>query len=125
LQWVGNDQSFKQSVKPEMNKEQAKFGIGQIVRHAQFGYRGVIADVDPQYLGSEEWYAEAMEEETAHPTKRQPWYHILVDQDSAQTYVAEQSLRSDGSIDPVEHPYMDVFFSGFESDHYVTRQPIN
>ena len=107
-----------------MYRQQAKFSIGQIVRHAEYGYRGVIADVDPQYLGSEEWYIAATEP-PVRPSKWQPWYHILVDQDSAQTYVAEQSLRSDISIEPVEHPYMDVFFSGFERDHYVTRQSIN
>jgi heat shock protein HspQ len=50
---------------------------------------------------------------------------VLVDQDSVQTYVAEQSLRSDISTDPVEHPHMDVFFSGFERDHYITRQSMN
>ena len=106
-----------------MNKQQARFGIGQIVRHAEYGYRGVIADVDPLFLGSEDWYGAV--EESARPSKRQPWYHILVDEDSVQTYVAEQSLHADESVEPVEHPHMDVFFSGFERDHYITRQSAN
>jgi heat shock protein HspQ len=114
----------------KMRGQQAKFSIGQIVRHAEYGYRGVIADVDPRYLGTEEWYTAEAEsiaeaESAPRPSKSQPWYHVLVDQDSVQTYVAEQSLRSDISTDPVEHPHMDVFFSGFERDHYITRQSMN
>ncbi len=34
----------------------AKFGIGQIVKHRLFEFRGVIFDVDPEFNNTEEWY---------------------------------------------------------------------
>ncbi|HEY3487882.1 MAG TPA: heat shock protein HspQ [Gammaproteobacteria bacterium] len=115
--------AFSNDQDSTMLRQQAKFNIGQIIRHAEHGYRGVVADVDPRFLGPEEMYAKA--EPAIRLSKEQPWYHILVDGDSVQTYVAEQSLRSDGSAEPVDHPYVDDFFSSFERDHYITRQSIN
>ena len=34
---------------------QAKFSVGQIVRHRLYPFRGVIYDVDPVCNNSEEW----------------------------------------------------------------------
>ena len=34
----------------------ARFGIGDVVRHKMFDFRGVIFDVDPFFANSEEWY---------------------------------------------------------------------
>jgi hypothetical protein len=34
----------------------ARFAIGDLVRHRLFDFRGVIFDVDPQFANSEEWY---------------------------------------------------------------------
>jgi heat shock protein HspQ len=105
-----------------MNKQYAKFSIGQLVRHIRHDYRGVIADVDPVFLGSDEWYETALQ---SRPAKDQPWYHVLVDEDDVQAYVAEEHLQSDWSVKPIEHPFMDLFFSGFASGHYITRQSSN
>ena len=35
---------------------QAKFEIGQVIRHKKFDYRGVIYDVDATFSLDEEWY---------------------------------------------------------------------
>ena len=35
---------------------EAKFLIGQIVKHRIFPFRGVIFDVDPTFNNTEEWY---------------------------------------------------------------------
>jgi hypothetical protein len=34
----------------------AKFGIGQVVRHRVFAFRGVIFDVDPVFANTEDWW---------------------------------------------------------------------
>ena len=47
----------------------AKFSIGQLVHHVLFDYRGVIVDVDPHFLGSEEWYANVAK---SRPPKDRP-----------------------------------------------------
>jgi heat shock protein HspQ len=39
-----------------MTESTCKFSIGQLVHHRLFDYRGVIADVDPTFQGTEEWY---------------------------------------------------------------------
>ena len=33
-----------------------KFTIGELVKHRYYPFRGVIFDVDPEFMNSEEWY---------------------------------------------------------------------
>jgi heat shock protein HspQ len=54
---------------------QAKFSVGQIVRHRLFSFRGVIFDVDPEFSNSDEWYESIPAER--RPSKDQPFYHLL------------------------------------------------
>src|SRR5262245_27043880 len=35
----------------------AKFKIGQVVKHRVYPFRGVIFDIDPQFNNTEEWWA--------------------------------------------------------------------
>ena len=100
----------------------AVFNIGQIIRHTKHDYRGVIVDIDPVFSASDEWYETHA---ISMPPKDKPWYHVLVDDGDMQTYVAEQNLQLDGSDEPINHPYVDLFFSGFQHDHYVRRQQVN
>ena len=39
-----------------MQSRNAKFGIGQIVKHRFYPFRGVIFDVDPICSNTEEWW---------------------------------------------------------------------
>lgn len=39
-----------------MKQRNAKFTIGEVVRHKVFPFRGVIFDVDPEYANTEEWW---------------------------------------------------------------------
>ena len=34
----------------------AKFQLGQVVRHRLYPFRGVIFDVDPEFANTEEWW---------------------------------------------------------------------
>ena len=60
---------------PPMPK--ARFGIGDVVKHRLFDFRGVIFDVDPVFANSDEWY-DAIPEEI-RPSKDQPFYHLLAE----------------------------------------------
>ena len=94
----------------------AKFKLGQIVHHKLFRYRGVIFDIDFQFLGSDEWYEKVAR---SRPPKDEPWYHVLVDNASHQTYVAERNLEKSEMTMPIYNPDLDRYFSGMENGEYV------
>jgi len=89
---------------------QARFAIGDVVRHRLFDFRGVIFDVDPVFSNSEEWY-EAIPE-ALRPSKDQPFYHLLAE--NAETayvaYVSQQNLVADDSNEPIDHPAIPSMF---------------
>ncbi|HYI05099.1 MAG TPA: heat shock protein HspQ, partial [Reyranella sp.] len=41
---------------------EAKFAIGQVVKHRVYPFRGVIFDVDPVFANTEEWLSSIPEE---------------------------------------------------------------
>ena len=92
----------------------AKFGIGQIVKHRLFEFRGVIFDVDPVFNNTEEWYNSIPEE--ARPRKDQPFYHLLAENEETEyvAYVSEQNLLVDRTAAPVRHPQVRDYFSGYD-----------
>jgi heat shock protein HspQ len=99
----------------------ARFGIGDVVRHKMFDFRGVIFDVDPVFANSEEWY-EAIPEEL-RPSKDQPFYHLLAENDDSAyiAYVSQQNLVVDDSDEPVDHPAIATMFEGIEDGRYRLR----
>ncbi len=105
-----------------MTVRMAKFGIGEIVRHSLFPFRGVIFDVDPIFSNTEEWWLSIPEE--IRPLKDQPFYHLLAENKESTyiAYVSEQNLRPDGTGKPVAHPQVDELFSGMEDGSYVVRE---
>lgn len=98
------------------------FGIGQIVHHRLYGYRGVIFDVDPVYTGSEAWYEEMA---PGRPPKDIPWYHLLVDGQPVTAYAPESNLAPEHDLRPVDHPYVEQFFRGFDNGVYRPRMEAN
>jgi len=94
---------------------QARFSVGELIHHRLFDYRGVIVDVDQNFQGTEEWYQTVAR---SQPPKDQPWYHVLVDGSDRSTYVAERHLEADELLQPIAHPMLEHFFSGFEHDRY-------
>jgi len=100
----------------------AKFQIGQIVRHRNFPFRGVIFDVDPVFSNTEEWW-DAIPAD-ARPSRDQPFYHLLAENADTEyvAYVSEQNLLIDDSDDPLRHPQIDTYFSERRGDVYVTRK---
>ncbi|MGD2112098.1 MAG: heat shock protein HspQ, partial [Gammaproteobacteria bacterium] len=102
--------------------KQAKFSIGQCIHHRLFDYRGVIVDVDPEFLGEEEWY-QAMAR--TRPPRNEPWYHVLVHDTGRETYVAERNLQVDETNEPINHPLVQEFFTQFEHGQYHSSRHIN
>ena len=94
---------------------EAKFRIGQIVRHKLFSFRGVIFDVDPVFNNTEEWWNSIPAE--VRPRKDQPYYHLLAENDETEyvAYVSEQNLQPDETTDPVRHPQIRDYFTGFDA----------
>ena len=60
-----------------MSTRNAKFSIGDIVKHKHFDFRGVIYDVDFEFNNSEEWYQSIPKD--VRPRKDQPFYHLLAE----------------------------------------------
>ncbi|HLL27688.1 MAG TPA: heat shock protein HspQ [Xanthobacteraceae bacterium] len=89
---------------------QAKYRIGQVVRHRMFPFRGVIFDIDPTFNNTEEWYLSIPEE--IRPTKDQPFYHLLAENAESEyiAYVSEQNLLPDTSGEPLRHPELEERF---------------
>jgi len=101
---------------------QAKFSVGQIVRHRLFAFRGVIFDVDPVFSNSEEWYQSIPAER--RPSKDQPFYHLLAQNAQGgpyEAYVSEQNLVIDEENGPIRHPMIDSMFERHAGNRYVLR----
>ena len=101
---------------------QAHFSIGDLVHHRLFDYRGVIVDVDPRLMLSDEWYETVAR---TRPPKDQPWYRVLVHDANHETYVAERNLEADPSGAPVRHPLIETCFRSFTDGHYLTTGRTN
>ena len=101
---------------------EAKFLIGQIVKHRVYPFRGVIFDVDPIFNNTEEWYQSIPAE--IRPRKDQPFYHLLAE--NAETtyvaYVSEQNLLPDSESGPVRHPQVKEHFNGLKGGLYELRR---
>ena len=100
----------------------AHFSVGDLVHHKLFEYRGVVVDVDPHLMLSDEWYESVAR---SRPPKDEPWYRVLVHDAIHETYVAEQNLEPDSSGTPIRHPLIDVCFSSFSDGHYLTAERMN
>ena len=93
-----------------MKMRNAKFAIGDIVRHRVFPFRGVIFDVDPEFANTEEWWNAIPAE--IRPSKDQPFYHLFAENEETEyvAYVSEQNLVSDETGQPIRHPQAREFF---------------
>jgi heat shock protein HspQ len=108
-----------------MLKGEAKYGLGEVVRHRKHPFRGVIFDVDPEFANTEEWY-DAIPQD-ARPRRDQPFYHLLAENDDSYyvAYVSEQNLVPDGSSGPVEHPEVGSLFGQYSDGRYPLHFCLN
>jgi heat shock protein HspQ len=103
----------------------AKFGLGQVVKHRVYPFRGVIFDIDPTFSNTEEWWESIPAEH--RPRKDQPYYHLLAENETSYyvAYVSEQNLEMDTSGEPVDHPQVDSMFGELDDGRYRFDEPLN
>ena len=108
-----------------MQNRHAKYSLGQVVRHRNRPFRGVIFDVDPEFANTEEWYDSIPED--ARPAKDQPFYHLYAETEATYyvAYVSEQNLEPDLSGEPLEHPELGEMFDEFADGRYHLGVPVN
>jgi len=111
----------EQEQNTQMWKRSAKFGIGEVVQHRHYPFRGVVYEIDPAFDNSDEWWHSIPEE--IRPRKDQPYYHLLAENDRTTyvAYVSEQNLRPDDTGRPCRHPQIKSHFENFESGRYIPR----
>ena len=102
----------------------AKYQIGQVVRHRIYPFRGVVFDIDPVFANTEEWY-EAIPAEV-RPHKDQPFYHLLAENSDSEyvAYVSEQNLLPDNSDEPIRHSQVSEIFIKDKTGGYRPRNPM-
>ena len=100
---------------------QAKFSVGQVVRHRFYPFRGVVFDIDPEFDNTEEWWMSIPEE--IRPHKEQPYYHLLAENSETEyiAYVSEQNLLEDESGEPVRHPQLRTLFDRMPDGQYAPK----
>ncbi|MBV5265940.1 heat shock protein HspQ [Pinisolibacter aquiterrae] len=99
----------------------ARYGIGQVVRHRVYPFRGVVFDVDPVFSNTEEWW-EAIPEDV-RPNKDQPFYHLYAEnaENEYVAYVSEQNLLPDDTGEPLRHPQIEEAFLEADDGSLVAR----
>ncbi len=104
-----------------MKMRNAKFAIGDIVRHRVFPFRGVIFDVDPEFANTEEWWNAIPAE--IRPSKDQPFYHLFAENADSEyvAYVSEQNLVPDESGEPIRHPQVRALMD-VDQGHYRWKE---
>ncbi|HLP69669.1 MAG TPA: heat shock protein HspQ [Rhizobium sp.] len=104
-----------------MKQINAKFGIGEVVRHKFFPFRGVVFDVDPEFANSEEWWNSIPAE--VRPNRDQPFYHLLAENEETEyvAYVSEQNLEHDDSDIPLRNPQVNQIFVMEQVGRYKPR----
>ena len=100
---------------------QAKYAIGEVVKHRKFAFRGVIFDIDPVFNNTEEWWQSIPAD--VRPRKDQPFYHLYAENADTEyvAYVSEQNLLPDPTGEPVRHPQVNEIFGDVESGIYRRR----
>jgi heat shock protein HspQ len=100
----------------------AKFKIGQVVKHRVYPFRGVIFDIDPVFNNTEEWWQAIPA--GIRPRKDQPFYHLFAENSETEyiAYVSEQNLLLDTSGAPIRHPDVAEVFEQDENGGYRPRQ---
>ena len=90
---------------------QAKYRIGQVVKHRIYPFRGVVFDIDPVFANTEEWWLAIPAEK--RPRKDQPFYHLYAENEETEyvAYVSEQNLLPDTSKTPLRHPQISESFT--------------
>lgn len=98
----------------------AKFGLGQIVRHREEAFRGLIVDVDARYAGPADQPGPA--------DRDQPFYSVLAMGEGAgfMVYAAENVLEHEPGVMPLSAEEHAKWFTVDSEGHMAPRfQPVH
>ena len=117
-----SNQAGRTIVAPRQSR--TRFGIGDVVRHRLFDFRGVVFDIDPVFANSEEWYESIPEE--IRPDREQPFYHLLAENEDSSyvAYVSQGNLLADAEGGPIDHPTLPQLFEQFKDGRYRMRRAL-
>jgi heat shock protein HspQ len=103
---------------PLANVRQAKFRLGDVVRHRVHPFRGIVFDIDPVFSNTEDWWQAIPV--ALRPRKDQPFYHLLAENEHTEyiAYVSEQNLLPDTSKAPLRHPQVREMFARSDDGTY-------
>lgn len=111
-----SNQKFDQITPDDIiTSKQPKYQPGNVVKHTNYGYRGIIVDIDMQCKATDEWYYGNQ----TQPARNQPWFHLLVDDSEQVTYVAENNLEADETNEEITHPLVSYFFVRSRQGLYI------
>lgn len=104
---------------------EAKFSIGQVVRHKLFPFRGVVFDVDAEFSNTEEWLTAIPE--PLRPNRNQPFYHLFAENSDSHyvAYVSEQNLIADETGEPIDHPEIEHIFNATDEGYKLRPESLN
>lgn len=93
----------------------AKFGLGQIVRHRDAAFRGVVIDVDPVFAGRPG--------DAAEISPDQPYYQVLAlgDDGGFIAYAPESALENDPELTSVAREAEGRWFTVDARGHYAPK----
>lgn len=96
-------------------ESKAKFGLGQIVRHRDAAFRGVVIDIDPVYSGAPG--------ETGAIRADQPFYQVLaIGPDGGFiAYAAETALERDPELQALTREAEHRWFTVDAQGHHAPR----
>ena len=100
---------------PLLSASKARFGLGQIVRHVDGAFRGVVIDVDPVFAGRAG--------ETGEIAPDQPFYQILaVGPDGGfVAYAPETALEHDPDASVMAKADEDRWFTVDARGHHAPK----
>ncbi len=118
---AGSGREAYLTVMTQISVRNAKFGLGAVVRHRIYPFRGVVFDVDPEFSNTEEWWLAIPEE--VRPRKDQPFYHLLAENADSEyvAYVSEQNLVPDTSGEALRHAGISEVFERDADGAYRMR----
>jgi heat shock protein HspQ len=101
-----------------------KLRIGQVVRHKMHIFRGIIYDVEILETNLES-LKQFLPPEMLAQTKK-PFYHILAETGTTfySTYASEDSLISDLSLTPLQHPEISLLFTDLGNNKFELKPEI-
>jgi len=115
---------FATSIEPRYPRPPSiKYRIGQVVKHKQYGYRGVIVGWDTEAKAPESWIKDNHGRNKSW--RQQPNYAVLIDiRDRTVPQIAycpEVNIELAPSSVRIMHPGMEEFFEAYDGAQYLPR----